>query len=174
MSKGIYPRIARQRITCVECGVSCVRTANNVIRCGSIICERARGRRYRRGLWAKDREGVTANIKQWRDRSPQKILLISARQRAKRAGIKFSITCSDIPMPEKCPVLGIHLERGSRKSSDNSPSIDRINPSLGYVPGNVRIICHRANRLKSDASIEEVRKILTYIEENTKEKKKTA
>ena len=33
--------------------------------------------------------------------------------------------------------------------SDRSPSLDKIEPALGYVPDNVRVISDRANRLKS-------------------------
>jgi hypothetical protein len=41
--------------------------------------------------------------------------------------------------------------------SDGSPSLDRIDPGQGYVPGNVRVISDRANRLKGDRSIETLR-----------------
>ena len=53
----------------------------------------------------------------------------------------------DIVIPEKCPVFLVPIE---------VPSIDRIDPSKGYIPGNVRIISMRANMLKSDATLEEM------------------
>ena len=43
---------------------------------------------------------------------------------------------------------------------DNSPNLDRIFPKKGYVPGNVRVISQRANRIKSDATVEEMRAVL--------------
>ncbi len=43
--------------------------------------------------------------------------------------------------------------------SDNSPTIDRINSSRGYEPGNIEVISWRANRMKGDATAEEHRKI---------------
>ena len=47
---------------------------------------------------------------------------------------------------------------------DSSPSLDRINPKYWYIKWNIRIISNRANRIKSDASIEEIRLILKDAE----------
>jgi hypothetical protein len=46
-----------------------------------------------------------------------------------------------------------------RKAAPNSPTIDRIDPRLGYVPGNVHVVSHRANRIKNNATLEEFEKI---------------
>ena len=47
---------------------------------------------------------------------------------------------------------------------DNSPSIDRIIPELGYTKGNIQIISHRANNtIKNNGTIEEHEKIIKYI-----------
>src|SRR5690606_22407621 len=81
------------------------------------------------------------------------------KYRAKQKGIPFNITHEDLNIPDVCPVLGIPIEKkvelGSGYWPDN-PSVDRIIPELGYVKGNVRVISHRANLLKSDATIEEL------------------
>ena len=42
---------------------------------------------------------------------------------------------------------------------DDSPSLDRIVSSLGYVKGNIRVISYKANRVKSNATLEELRKV---------------
>lgn len=62
------------------------------------------------------------------------------------------------PEDSMCPVLNIRMEFGGGWSSArrNSPSLDRIDPSLGYTLSNVRWISNRANILKSDASLEEI------------------
>lgn len=73
------------------------------------------------------------------------------RIRAEKNGIPFEIEADDLDWPSHCPVLGVALVRGE-KSRRNSPSIDRIDPSLGYVKGNVRVISRLANSMKQDAS----------------------
>lgn len=82
----------------------------------------------------------------------------NARSRARLAGVPFSLKVSDLSVPEVCPVLGIPIiaGAGTGSMSDSSPSLDRIQPALGYVPTNVVITSMRANRLKSDATLEEM------------------
>jgi hypothetical protein len=80
----------------------------------------------------------------------------------------FSITEADLlPIPAVCPVLGIPMfwsERAGLGVNANTPTIDRIINSRGYVPGNVVIISYRANQLKSDATLDEMRKVVTFYE----------
>jgi hypothetical protein len=47
---------------------------------------------------------------------------------------------------------------------DNSPSLDRIVPEKGYVAGNIRVISQRANRIKSNATVEELRAVLKDLQ----------
>lgn len=104
---------------------------------------------------------TTANTKPWltrRKRRPIAYLLNVARQRAKARGVEFCITETDLVMPENCPLLGVKLDSYA-DDVDVHPSIDRIDPKLGYVPGNVWVISHRANRIKSNASAEELIRI---------------
>lgn len=93
------------------------------------------------------------------------MLLTAAKRRAKRAGIPFALTIKDITIPDKCPVLGIPIfsNDGIRGATDNSPSLDRIIPNLGYVPGNVRVISYRANAIKRDASLFELEAVVRYV-----------
>lgn len=109
--------------------------------------------------------------REWRRKkyfeNPIPFIFRSAKGRAKRKGLSFNITQKDLIVPKVCPVLGIEIiPKASRemKQRDSSPSIDRIIPSLGYVKGNVRIISNRANRLKSDMTIEECKLILKDLE----------
>ncbi len=104
---------------------------------------------------------ATAKTKPWltrRRRRPEAYLLNVARQRSRVRGTEFSITVADLKMPELCPLLGVKLDSYS-DNIDVHPSIDRINPKLGYVPGNVWIISHRANRIKSNATADEILRI---------------
>lgn len=91
-------------------------------------------------------------------------LLKRSRRNAKDKGVPFEIKLSDIIIPRYCPVFGIELkpQRGIRSKA--SPSLDRVIPVLGYVPGNVEVVSWRANRLKSDATLEEIAIIAAYYE----------
>lgn len=61
-----------------------------------------------------------------------------------------------------CPVLGIPLFKGTGKLTDNSPTLDRIDSTGGYTKDNVLVVSARANRIKSDATIEELLKVALY------------
>ncbi len=88
-------------------------------------------------------------------------MLAKARQRAKQFNVPCTVVRADIEhalaaAAGRCAVLGILLVRGTRQAHANSPSLDRIEPQFGYVPGNIRVISHRANWLKLDATHEEL------------------
>lgn len=77
----------------------------------------------------------------------------------------FNIDLSDIVIPKVCPILGIPLTKGvKRVPCNNSPSLDRIDSTKGYVKGNVQVISHRANRLKSDASLQELQLVMAHLQ----------
>ena len=96
----------------------------------------------------------------------EQAMLSRARHRAKTGGLLFNITLDDIIVPLVCPVLGIPLfiEPGTGTNRPNSPSLDKIYPDKGYTKGNVRVISTRANLLKSDGTLEEMRKVLKDLE----------
>jgi hypothetical protein len=79
-------------------------------------------------------------------------LVSSAKQRARKEGLPFALTTADISIPDLCPLLGVKMVRGG----PYAPSIDKIIPSLGYVPGNVMVVSWRANTLKGNATLAEL------------------
>jgi len=93
-----------------------------------------------------------------------------ARARGREKGLPATITPADIYWPARCPILGTELNyempRGLREDvpAENRPSLDRMKPELGYVPGNVYVISHRANTLKGMGTAAELRKVLAYME----------
>lgn len=112
--------------------------------------------------------------KRWRDKNKDKVreqnakynyslerrMLIRIKCRAKQNNIPFNISEEDIIIPEVCPILGIKLipKRGLKRGYyPDSPSLDRIIPELGYIKGNVRVLSARANLLKNNASLDELR-----------------
>jgi hypothetical protein len=86
------------------------------------------------------------------EQHPHKVWFTNKKFGALREGIKFELKPEDVPWPDVCPILGIPIKRTPGAAGDGSPSLDRINPALGYVVGNVRVISHRANTLKSNCT----------------------
>ncbi len=88
----------------------------------------------------------------------------NTKYRAKQLSLPFNLTKKYLESiwlfdGDLCPVLGIPMCTTSDQLS-NLQSIDRIKPELGYIQGNVRIISHRANTLKSNANSKEL--LLVY------------
>ena len=102
--------------------------------------------------------------RKWKNANPERYMWHTAKARAKKEGLPFTITPEDLTIPETCPMLGIPLIKGLTYSTDNSPSLDRTLPSLGYVQGNIRVISYRANRIKNDATLAELRLIVEALE----------
>jgi len=87
---------------------------------------------------------------------------------AKKRGLEFNIDKEDILVPEFCPILGIRLEFGSKDGLSNSPSLDRIDNSKGYVKGNVAVISNQANSMKRDLTKKVLEKLLIYVSQAEK------
>lgn len=91
----------------------------------------------------------------WRYKNLVRALVTEARARAKARGVTFAITPEDVPpIGVVCPLLGHSFYIGPGRSPF-APSLDRIDPSRGYVPGNVWIVGYRANLIKNDGTAEE-------------------
>jgi hypothetical protein len=83
---------------------------------------------------------------------PERYLLRMAKTRAKKKGLEFSIGEEDIHIPMLCPYFLKPLDVTSAGYNPWFPSIDRIDSSKGYIKGNVQVISTLANRMKWDAT----------------------
>jgi len=95
-----------------------------------------------------------------------KVLLNQVKGSAKKRGIACDLTMVDLgelSFPITCPCLGMRLQFNTGRPMDNSYSIDRIDSSQGYTADNIVVISYRANVLKSNATIEELRAIADYF-----------
>jgi hypothetical protein len=103
-----------------------------------------------------------------RQEDPCRFIFYSAKHRAKKDNILFTITKEDVyslyPSDGKCPILGIELSPNTKTTQDSSPSLDRIVPEKGYVIGNIVVVSHRANRIKNNATLEDLKKIVCFLE----------
>lgn len=96
-------------------------------------------------------------------------MLATAKHRAKKNDLPFSITVDDFDIPEYCPILKIKLEVNDGIALNNSPSLDKIIPELGYVVGNIQVISKLANSMKTNASVEELMLFAEWVFNNFKE-----
>lgn len=85
------------------------------------------------------------------------------RNKKSSAKLPWTIKFSDIVWNTYCPILGIQLDYYAESRQENSPSFDRINSNLAYIPGNVQIISWRANRIKNDGTWEEHQRIADHL-----------
>ena len=93
----------------------------------------------------------------------------NAKRRAKENNQTFEITFDDVHIPDRCPILDIELKSGEGHIQPNSPTLDKIIPEKGYVKGNVWVISHKANLLKSNATFEELEAIVKAVRKKMQE-----
>lgn len=122
----------------------------------------------------KNREEKLLSQKKWYQKNKERLLIkrrshydcssavrklwAAAKQRANIKGLEFSIVPEDIVFPEVCPILGQPLKRLTRYA----PSIDRKDSTKGYTKENVWVISRRANLMKNDATVEDLRKFAEW------------
>ena len=122
--------------------------------------------------WQKDHpDEYKIHQLKWQASHPQTMLFNSAKQRAAKHSLEFTITKDDIHIPEFCPLLGVRLtsKRGVGRLPSNV-SIDRIDPMKGYTPDNIQVVSDLANRMKQDATKRQLiafarNILLTYLED---------
>ena len=155
---GPIPRSGRKIWTCkCDCGALKKVTTSGLLNgkvksCGCLEQEkRSKGNHVTHGLTRRGPNSVRNSM------------FLRARARSISNGVPFSIVVDDIEIPERCPIFGILLVYEPGGVTDNTPSLDRIIPALGYIKGNVKVISQRANRLKSNATVEELEAIIEYI-----------
>ena len=121
--------------------------------------------RYRERRNADPAEYVTKTGAEAHRGTPWYSMYFGAKSRAKKQGLPFNIDCAYLASiwAETCPVFGTTLSTEGSTMTDNSPTLDKIIPENGYVKGNVAIISNRANRIKNDATVEEVGKVYSWL-----------
>jgi hypothetical protein len=110
---------------------------------------------------------VSTQAKQTRQANPAKTAWERARTRAKKHEIEFTITPEDVQnvWTDTCPIYQIPLRTNEGKADADSHSIDRIDNTKGYVPGNIAIVSMRFNTEKRNLTPELLKRMLAYMEQ---------
>lgn len=106
----------------------------------------------------------TSYTNKWREENPLRSRVTVFRTKSKKLDLPFDLDEEFFIVPETCPVLGVPLDGRTRETCW---SVDRLIPEKGYTKENCRIISMKANRLKNNASIEDLEKIIEYIKNSS-------
>ena len=112
---------------------------------------------------ARNRKYYSTTLKMKKEDNPVLYLWTLAKKRSKE--IELTIQPEDIIFTGYCPVTGNKLTVGG--PYDSAMSLDRVDNTKGYVPGNVVAISRKANKQKNDLSIADIEAILKYMREYT-------
>lgn len=110
-------------------------------------------RAYDREYYAKNGHKYAHRHRIWRVSNPGRARFLAYRKRAQQRNLPFTLQQEDFVIQETlCPLCGILLTNpDSGMVQPNTPSMDRIVPSLGYVKENVWHICYACNSKKNGA-----------------------
>lgn len=126
---------------CTNCGKIFPKRSKTVTLCGECNSNRVKGQ------------------------SPEMKMLRRAKSRARERNLPFNLTIEDVVIPDVCPILNIELRmhKGRSGGNPNSPALDRIDNNKGYVKGNVMVMSHLANMMKSSATTEQMIKFAEWV-----------
>lgn len=120
--------------------------------------------RKSRREWARRNSTTYGKPKPTKEEQYKKYWMVRIKARAQKNGIPFDLTLEDFEIPFECPALGIPLII-SDPHKLQSPSMDRLDPTKGYIKGNVRVISYRANQVKSNSTVQEMEKVLNWYKQ---------
>lgn len=101
----------------------------------------------------------------YRTKNRYAIRVRACRARAKAKSLAFDLTEDHLKeiWTDVCPVFNIPLDIQALKNSPQHAELDRIIPELGYVNGNVAWLSQRANRIKDNAKLEELERLVDWL-----------
>jgi hypothetical protein len=127
--------------------------------CGEVKATSEFYRRSRGDLFAECKRCFAHRTLTNYHKNPLAQVLRLAKKRAEKAGVPFTLTLENLPpVPETCPAIkGAKLERVKfgKGARGLAPSLDRVIPSLGYIPENVVWVSNRVNASKGNLTPEE-------------------
>lgn len=169
----------RQRYSCIKCnGCEHGHTRRYCVECGGkAICEH----KCRRYVCKKCGGKGICEHKRIRECCKEcggyimwaTMLERCAKRRAKKNNLPYDIPRNWIveQLEKGCPIFKVPFEISDGRPGPHSASLDKFTPHLGYVMGNVYVISHLANLIKTYATTEQVLKVAKWMQRVTKETK---
>lgn len=115
-----------------------------------------------------------------RERDPiqarAEILRDGVRNRVADKGLDADAECLSVALwygridgSRCCPCCGVIFDlsprrTGAQRHRDNSPSVDRLDPSKGYTVANTAVICWRCNNIKRNFSSRDLRIVAEWMD----------
>ncbi|MAJ22742.1 MAG: hypothetical protein CBC24_02665 [Candidatus Pelagibacter sp. TMED64] len=90
----------------------------------------------------------------------------ASKRRAKIKNLPFNLTSNYLesiyPKNSVCPILGYTMKVSNISLGKLSPTLDRIDPRLGYVKGNVEFVTNIANLMMTSATGRDIKRFVKW------------
>jgi hypothetical protein len=167
----IIGNIPKKRIVkehdCKVCGTKDVEKFYPTMKSKCKKCQSIASRDKYRNKSVEDKKKSIAYAVKWQNDNFIKCKVDQCKRRSKKKGFEFNITEDYILRMYKaqnyrCKLSGVKmpLEVGNYRGA---MSIDRIDPSIGYVKGNIQLLCAAVNRMKADLNQKEFIRLINIM-----------
>jgi len=96
-----------------------------------------------------------------------KQLFDKARYRARKQSIVFELdydwVLGQVQQVLECPVRKVKFVTGDKTFHNNSRTLDRAQPSLGYTRENTCLVSFKANLVKNNGSLQDLKLLICYL-----------
>ena len=90
----------------------------------------------------------------------------ASKRRARDKNLPFNLTSdyleSIFPKNCICPILGYKMKVSNITLGKLSPTLDRVNPRLGYIKGNVEFVSNIANCMMTSATGRDIKRFVKW------------
>ena len=99
----------------------------------------------------------------------------ASKRRARLKNLAFNLSSDYLekifPKTCICPILGYKMKVANISLGKLSPTLDRINPRLGYTKGNVEFVTNIANLMMTSATGRDIKKFVKWATKRYKIKR---
>ena len=99
----------------------------------------------------------------------------ASKRRARLKNLAFNLSSDYLekifPKTCICPILGYKMKVANINLGKLSPTLDRVNPRLGYIKGNVEFVTNIANLMMTSATGRDIKKFVKWATKRYKIKR---